>query len=93
MASDRIDRLQDREGARVLHEPAAVPRRQVEVGDDGVQRVCGVQLTEETASQPLVGLPLVGEGFSVLPLEPHHLRRGRGSEAQTQGSNGQQVIG
>ena len=40
-------RLGDRESRRVLHHAAGIARRELDVGDDGVVRVLGIEFAKE----------------------------------------------
>ena len=50
-----VDRLHQREGADVLDLAARVARRELDVGDEGVLRIGGIELAVELAAEPLVG--------------------------------------
>ena len=56
----QVDRLQDVEVERVLDLAARIPRRELDVDDDGVLRIGGIDLAERLADDLFV-LPDAGQ--------------------------------
>jgi len=50
----QVDRLEDEDVGRVLDLAVAVPRREFDVGDEGISRIRGVELAEGGAAELLV---------------------------------------
>ena len=88
-----VDRAQNEEIGSVLHHAAGVPRRQLDVGDDGVLRRLGIDLPEDAAEKLLVR-PRVTERAALesrrlhpFDVDPHDagLGRARNGEHGRQG--------
>ena len=83
-----VDRLRDREGRRVLHHPAGIARRKLDVRNDGVVRVFRVQLAVEAPAQNLVlaglseALPLIGRRLALFDYDARHAGVQRGATEQ-----------
>ena len=67
--------------------PAGVAGRELEIGDDGVQRVRRIELAVETTGQLLVRLRLVGQRLPLLDDEPDDFGARRSAEQKHGGGD------
>ena len=75
-----VHRLQDGERRRVLNQTTRVAWCMLDVGDDRVEGVPGVQLAVEAAGQLLVRPALIGKGLALLDHQLHHVGVGGRAE-------------
>jgi len=84
-----IDGFRDRERGRVFHHAARVARGELEIVDDRVARILGVQLAVKMAAERLVdagfaeAAPGKGGRFAMVDHEAHHPRvQGAGTQQE-----------